>query len=187
MFSRHPLAQRCRKPLKVEGQEQLARRLIWRQLGQHGVHHVCWPPVTQLHGVQELGEQGVVHRNVSLQQASLKELIQIGCGSGDGLQEVAVRSDHLLRKSQDQAAVPRHTANNVVLIKQDFNLLEVNHRLLGPKDGQLEIITNPVQLLSGQRRQLGVQERGCQRHCEQIHQRTSARRLAGECGSGSEK
>ena len=72
MFSRHSLTQRRRELLKVESQEELAGGLIWRQLGQHGVHHVCRPPVTQLHGGQELREQGGVRGSIGLKQAGLE-------------------------------------------------------------------------------------------------------------------
>ena len=59
-------------------------------------------------------------------------------GSGDGLQEAVVRSDHLLRQGQHQAAVLRHATSDVMLVKKDLNLLEINYWLLGPKVGNLK-------------------------------------------------
>ena len=59
-------------------------------------------------------------------------------GSGDGLQEAVVRSDHLLRQGQHQAAVPRHATSDVMLVEEDLNLLEINDQLLGPKNGNLK-------------------------------------------------
>ena len=72
MFGRHSLTQRHLEPLKVESQDELAGGLIRWQLGQHGVHHGCWPPVTQLHGGQELREQGGVRGSIGLKQAGLE-------------------------------------------------------------------------------------------------------------------
>ena len=69
MFGRHSLTQRRRELLKIESQEELAGGLIPRQLGQHGVHHVCRLPVAQLHSGQELREQGGVRGSISLKQA----------------------------------------------------------------------------------------------------------------------
>ena len=66
MFGRHWLTQRRREPLKVESQEELVGGLIRPQLRQHGVHHVCQPLVTQLHGGQELREQGGVRWSIGL-------------------------------------------------------------------------------------------------------------------------
>ena len=85
VFGCHPLTERSQEPLKVEGQKQLPRRLIRRQLGEHGVHHIRWPPITQLNSSQELGEQSCVGRSVGLQEASLEQLIRIRSGGGDGL------------------------------------------------------------------------------------------------------
>ena len=66
VLGRHLLMHRGRKPLEVEGQEELPCRLIRRQLRQHGVHHVCRPPITQLYGGQELREQNSVRRSIGL-------------------------------------------------------------------------------------------------------------------------
>ena len=85
VFGSHPLTERSREPLEVESQKQLPRRLVRGQLGEHGVHHVSWPPITQLNSSQELGEQSCVGRSVGLQEASFEQLIRIRSGGGDGL------------------------------------------------------------------------------------------------------
>ena len=98
-----------------------------------------------------------------------------------------MRSDHLLRQGQHQAAVPRHATRDVMLVEEDLNLLEINDRLLGPEGRQFEVITDAGQLPGGRRRRPGARERCRKRRCEHIRRRTSTRRLAGERGSDGEK
>ena len=98
-----------------------------------------------------------------------------------------MRSDHLLRQGQHQAAVSRHATRDVMLVEEDLNLLKINDQLLGPEGWQFEVITDAGRLPGGRRRRPGLRERCCERRCEHIRRRTSTRRLAGERGSGGEK
>ena len=70
-----------------------------------------------------------------------------------------MRSDHLLRQGQHQAAVPRHATRDVILVKEDLNLLKINDRLLGPEGQQFEVITDAGRLPGGRRRRPGARER----------------------------
>ena len=50
VFGRHPLTERSWEPLEIEGQKQLPRQLVRRQLGEHGVHHTAPAPGSDSEG-----------------------------------------------------------------------------------------------------------------------------------------
>ena len=95
--------------------------------------------------------------------------------------------NHFLGQRQHQAAIAGYTADNAMLVKEDLDLLEVNHWLLRPKSRELKSVTNPRRCVGCRRGRPGARKRCRERRCEHIRRRTSTRRLAGESGSGCEE